>query len=311
MQIETSKSELKQAGKSTKTKHIQQAAKLALDITPQAYRGMRLLGNYSAANKIQPTDSLRDPRLSCLDYAYFTNRKVLDVGSGDSLLTIEIAMRCLPAKIVALDIDGHLLERAKRRVDKIVAQNALYCSANEAVQKRVQELPVFFREQFERSRGRSGLCVDKVVEIMAEGEEFSSRFPHNFSFYNENLINIHDREVYDTILLMKTTKWMHLAFGDKGLTALFEKAAELLLPGGYLVLEYPLYRSYKKKRSLNSVYAQNLQENIHIDPLTFSSLLGHMGFTIEREVEANVEKGVKHPIAVFRKAGRKEQEPSK
>ena len=51
---------------------------------------MIFLGNFSSAAKhnIQQTPELKDPRLSYLDYAYFTNKKVLDVGSGEGLLTI-------------------------------------------------------------------------------------------------------------------------------------------------------------------------------------------------------------------------------
>jgi ubiquinone/menaquinone biosynthesis C-methylase UbiE len=73
-----------------------------------------------------------------LDYAYFTNKKVLDVGSGEGLLTIEIAMRCFPAKIIALDIDSHFLEKLKKKVDKIISQNNLYCKSSEVVLKKVQ-----------------------------------------------------------------------------------------------------------------------------------------------------------------------------
>ena len=93
---------------------------------------MIFLGNFSSAAKhnIQQTPELKDPRLSYLDYAYFTNKKVLDVGSGEGLLTIQIAMRCFPAKIIALDIDTHLLEKLKKKVDKIVAKNALYSKSS-------------------------------------------------------------------------------------------------------------------------------------------------------------------------------------
>jgi hypothetical protein len=46
---------------------------------------------------------------------------------------------------------------------------------------------------------------------------------------------------YDTIILMNTSKWIHLAFGDQGITALFEKCADILTVGGMMILEYPLY----------------------------------------------------------------------
>jgi len=39
-------------------------------------------------------------------------------------------MRCFPAKIIALDIDTHLLEKLKKKVDKIVAKNILYSKSS-------------------------------------------------------------------------------------------------------------------------------------------------------------------------------------
>lgn len=41
-------------------------------------------------------------------------------------------------------------------------------------------------------------------------------------------MNIKGRKYYDTILIMGTSKWVHLALGDKGLVAMFEKAYDLL-----------------------------------------------------------------------------------
>lgn len=56
-------------------------------------------------------------------------------------------------------------------------------------------------------------------------------------------------------MILRTSKWVHLALGDKGLIALFEKAYDLLEDNGILIVEYPLYRSYRKKKNMNRLYS--------------------------------------------------------
>lgn len=92
-----------------------------------------------------------------------------------------------------------------------------------------------------------------------------------------------------------------MALGDKGLIALFEKAYDLLEDNGILILEYPLYRSYQKKKSMNSLYSKNMQTIITIDPLTFPSILSHMGFNLLEEVQSKSEYPLKHPLVILRK----------
>ena len=69
---------------------------------------------------------MQDHRVALLPASLFRNRKVLDVGCGCGKVAIEIAMRFFPEKMVALDIDSKLLEKATKLVDKIVAKNELY-----------------------------------------------------------------------------------------------------------------------------------------------------------------------------------------
>lgn len=44
---------------------------------------------------------------------------------------------------------------------------------------------------------------------------------------------------------MSVTKWIHLHGGDKTLAAFFQKIREVLVPGGYFVLEPQPWKSYK------------------------------------------------------------------
>ena len=53
----------------------------------------------------------------------FRNKNILDVGCGQGKVAVEIAMRFFPKKMVALDIDAKLLEKAIKLVDKIKERN--------------------------------------------------------------------------------------------------------------------------------------------------------------------------------------------
>ena len=56
--------------------------------------------------------------------------------------------------------------------------------------------------------------------------------------------------MYNTILCLSLTKWVHLNWGDRGLKMMFQKMFKNLRPGGCLVLEPQPFASYKKKKNL-------------------------------------------------------------
>lgn len=81
---------------------------------------MKLLGNFKSYHQNQ---ELRDPRIAQIDHHIFFNKTVMDLGAGDCAATVEIALRMLPEKIVAVEIDKELIAMGKRRIDKVVSRN--------------------------------------------------------------------------------------------------------------------------------------------------------------------------------------------
>ena len=52
---------------------------------------------------------------------------------------------------------------------------------------------------------------------------------------------------------MSVTKWIHYNWGDEGIKHLFTQVHRLLSEDGILILEPQPWRSYEKKKNLNSV----------------------------------------------------------
>jgi len=66
----------------------------------------------------------------------------------------------------------------------------------------------------------------------------------------DNRCLANQKPMYDTILCLSVTKWVHLNWGDQGLKRMFKKIYNNLRPGGRLILEPQPFASYKKRRKL-------------------------------------------------------------
>jgi hypothetical protein len=73
-------------------------------------------GNYVAYYGYRNADKSYDPRILLFSREMFEGKDVLDIGCNSGLVTLTIARDFCPKRIVGIDVDSQLIERAKRSV---------------------------------------------------------------------------------------------------------------------------------------------------------------------------------------------------
>lgn len=121
------------------------------------------------------------------------------------------------------------------------------------------------------------------------------RFPKNVQFVVKNYVLSNDdqlkeeKPIYDCILCLSVTKWIHLNFGDRGLKRAFKRMYAQLKPGGKLILEAQPWVSYKKKKYLTESLYNNYWA-IKFKPEHFNE------FLLSREVGFNTLELIDTPM---------------
>lgn len=64
-------------------------------------------------SSIEPGLAPRDPRITLLQASWFEGKKCLDVGCNEGDLMLELVRRFRPRRMVGVDIDGYLVQRAR------------------------------------------------------------------------------------------------------------------------------------------------------------------------------------------------------
>ncbi|CAM8891437.1 unnamed protein product [Rhodiola kirilowii] len=208
-----------------------------------------------------------DPRLHVFRKEWFQDKDCLDIGCNSGLITISIARNFQCRSILGIDIDN----------DRI--QDAYWC-----MRKINREMS---RASLEGSKGRD---LSEIVSFRKEN------FVQNWSGPPGKL--------YDTIICLSVSKWIHLNWGDDGLVTLFSRIWKLLQPGGILVLEPQPWSSYDKNRLVSETTAANCR-SIMFYPNTFQDLLlDKIGFRTVEDLTSNLadtKKGFNRPILAFMK----------
>jgi len=179
-------------------------------------------GNYRNYYGYRVGASLEDHRLLVLPQEWFARQRCLDVGCNEGLVPLTLATRYGPASFLGLDIDASLVHRAQgnlRRLQRSAAEAAALLASAPPGEPGTAE----------------ALVLAAAVPALA-----------SVAFRHGNILeaNLPPGEL-DTVLCLSVSKWVHLNFGDAGLTALFTTCLAALAPGGRLVLEAQPWKSYK------------------------------------------------------------------
>lgn len=244
-------------------------------------------GNYSKYYGYRLADLEEDTRFQCLKKHWFEGKSVLDIGCNIGHITLTIAKRFEPAKIVGIDIDPNLLGVARKNIRH-------YMDEMEAGKAEKNKYPPSFKHIY-------GPLSAPATQLEP------CRFPKNVVFQQANYVLCDDNLLdavqpeYDVILALSVTKWIHLNWGDAGLKRVFQRIFRNLHPGGCFIMEPQEIGSYKKRRKLTPEIWANYQA-MQFHPDAFSDyLIKEVGFSSGEVVGKpyNKAKGFRRPVYIF------------
>jgi len=123
----------------------------------------------------------------------------------------------------------------------------------EAIKHRIENLPKGMQMKVTESKNK---LMEDIKNNKMSQKELKNYLYSKVAFRAENYLQSIDpssdillkNEKFDTILCLRTTKFMHLNFGDQGILTLFLKIYHQLKPGGLLILEAQPWKSYKQEK---------------------------------------------------------------
>ncbi|XP_077169908.1 7SK snRNA methylphosphate capping enzyme [Paroedura picta] len=263
-------------------------------------------GNYCKYYGYRNPDC-EDSRLRVMRPEWFQGKEVLDVGCNVGHLTLSVAKKWGPRRMVGVDIDGALIHSARQNIRHYLSeeiqeqQQRAGASNGEATNPTKKTFPVSLMAS------RGPIAAPRVPQDGAD----ATVFPNNVIFVKGNYVLERDelleaqKPEYDMILCLSLTKWVHLNWGDEGLKRLFKRLFRHLRPGGILLLEPQAWASYGKRKNLTETICRNFHR-IKLKPDQFPSYLTspEVGFSSYELVATprHSSKGFQRPIYLFHKA---------
>ncbi|RWS15324.1 7SK snRNA methylphosphate capping enzyme-like protein [Dinothrombium tinctorium] len=253
-------------------------------------------GNYNRYYGYRNPPNCEDVRLANFKRTWFENKDVLDIGCNVGFLTLTIAKKFNPKKIVGIDIDENLVQAAKRNIRHYITKE------------------ISSKEEFPISLllCHGPLAASTVTESSAtENVQNDTNFPNNVVFLQCNYVLESDEQLegqkpeFDCILCLSITKWIHLNWGDSGLKRFFKRIYSQLRPGGILILEAQPWCSYKRKKFVTEETLKNYF-SLNFKPEQFNDYLlsKEVGFTTCQLIDTpeHASKGFRRPIFAFTKS---------
>ena len=197
-----------------------------------------------------PEDNGEDLRLKLLKQEWICGKKVLDIGSNDGTFTLDVAKKFGPKLIVGVEMDAHLMKRARKNLRQRISEqrrknppngndNFVPLSCLVAEGKATEE--EFLVESNEKQT------------VASNGDNGAECYPMNAEFRKEDIMSddaktSKEKGVYDVVLCLSVTKWIHMTGGDTALKRLFRVIHDCLKKDGIMILEPQPEQSYKRAR---------------------------------------------------------------
>ncbi|XP_059549644.1 7SK snRNA methylphosphate capping enzyme [Myotis daubentonii] len=257
--------------------------------------------------------SCEDGRLRVLKPEWFKGRDVLDLGCNVGHVTLSIACKWGPSRMVGLDIDARLIHSARQNIRHYLSEE-LRLQPQTAEGDPGAESEEGIKTVRKRSCFPASLTASRgpiaAPQVPLDGAD-TSVFPNNVVFVTGNYVLDRDELVdaqtpeYDVVLCLSLTKWVHLNWGDEGLKRMFRRIYRHLHPGGILILEPQPWSTYAKRKTLTETTYKNYYR-IQLKPEQFSSYLTspEVGFSSYELVATphSTFKGFQRPVYLFHKA---------
>lgn len=265
-------------------------------------------GNYHGYYSKRP--AVHDPRLARLSPAFFAGKRVLDIGCNEGRVTCEIGQTRDARRVVGIDIDETLIRAAWKWRRSVWSQQYPEGKSFEDSQDNDCPSTISQRNEPEHPLGCRAVCFDYFpmsceqthgpLPIPSHTTGYTG-FPYNVTFRVANWITEDDREDElgcDIILGFSITKWIHLNYGDDGISQFFSKVYRTLGTGGIFVLEPQLWETYGKAKRVDERLRQNF-EDLRLRPEDFPTILREAGFGPQQQLGSVGEGGFHRPIDLY------------
>lgn len=266
-------------------------ASLGASLQAPSKRKMRCFryGNYHRYYGYRVGETLEDHRVAHFRDEWFAGKRVMDIGCNEGLVGLSIAVRCKPAKMLGVDIDPHLVKKAREKLARLKRAAARQIrERREALRVKVEDEKQKDEKKNETDPGPSDSGPDlnpagteTVTETRladaADALDAVSFARRNVAAPEEDEKHgeLFARDSFDAVLCLSVTKWIQLNWGDAGLKRLFHDVHECLSPGGVFIVEPQPWRSYRqafRKQTMPDETRAHFQ-NIALRPSLYAEFL--------------------------------------
>lgn len=259
-----------------------------------------IFGNFTIYYYKRYLDSLKEKEvnLAVFNPDWFKKKKCLDIGCNVGTLTLLVALNFSPSYIEGVDIDYRLVSSAIKTSNEILKNQIFNDIIQKSEKNEKEKLKPNSLDSFIIKSENEKQTNELINQIKNLPKSFQLNLKNDYSiskaqnaitnksnvlvknqvfFKQENYVgelksDIEAGNLFDTIICLNTSKWIHLNYGDIGIKVLFNNVYQQLKKGGIFLFEPQNFDSYKKKIKLSKEIHANYN-NIKFFPNTFIDYL--------------------------------------